>query len=369
VRYPRIKHGHQPFRVAPETVRIGGEIYGLAAEIPDPDGLVWQVLRLMDGTRTVEQLTTAVAAPGPRVEAVLKALLSSPYVEDAEAAIPPELTGPERLRYSRNHAYFHFVERRPGRTGWDAQLRLKASAVLVVGLGGTGSHAAWALAAAGVGRLHLVDADLVEPSNLTRQVLYDEADVGRPKAEAARSRLRAVNGAAEITAECRRVDSRSALAALLTGFDALALCADEPRGPDGIRVWASRACARAGIAWAGGGYHGPLVTVGVFAPGGPCYECLQAGEAARRPHDHPIDLGGGGVVATSAGLSGQLVAHGVISVLTGAGAGPPGYVTGVNLIAPDHNVYVRHPKRAKCGFCGESYLARSSDGSEDGIGQ
>ena len=73
----------------------------------------------------------------------------------------------------------------PRASSWDAQARLARSRVTVVGLGGSGAGAAAALAASGVGRLHCVDPDAVELSNLNRQVLYSEDDIGRPKVDAA----------------------------------------------------------------------------------------------------------------------------------------------------------------------------------------
>ncbi|GII96668.1 HesA/MoeB/ThiF family protein [Sinosporangium siamense] len=357
MRRPRVKVEHTPYRCEGGTVRIGGAVYGLAAEIEDRRGWVWTALGLMDGTREVEEVVAGLCRTHPEVSerqarAVVEALVGSGYVESGEEVVPPELSEGEVSRYARNYAYFRHADLTPREHGWEPQLRLKAARVLLLGLGGTGGHAGWALAAAGVGRLHCVDPDTVEVSNLTRQVLYDESDVGRPKAEAAVERLRRVNSAVEVTGERRRVGTREELAALLRGFDVLALCADEPRGPDGVRVWANRACAAAGVPWVGGGYSGPLVTVGVYGPGGTCYECLRAGEEARLRAGVPIDLGGPGVLATSAGLSGQFTAHAVIALVTGVPELRPGYVTGVNLIDPTHHVYVRHEPRPGCSICG-----------------
>jgi molybdopterin/thiamine biosynthesis adenylyltransferase len=332
-------------------VRIGGEIYGLAAEIEDPLGVVWECLSLMDGRRTADEIARRLRGsfPGlrsPEAVEIMNTLIGSGYVEDAAARPPEDLTPRERDRYSRSHAFFRHVDLRPGGHGWEAQIRLKSARVALLGLGGTGSHAAWALAASGVGSLHCVDGDRVELSNLNRQILYTQEDVGRPKADAAVERLQAANSDITVTAERRRITAAHEVTELIGGRDVLALCADEPRGA--IRVWTSRACLAAGVPWVGGGYDGPLVTIGVFGPGGPCYECLSAGEAARRIGSPPVNLGGPGVIAPSAGISGNLVAEAVIASITGIPGVPPGYIYGVNLIAPDHHVYVRHPHRAGC---------------------
>lgn len=352
MRFPQVKPEHAAVQVAGGLIRIGGDIYGLAGEIADPDGRVWAALRLMDGSRTTGEVAAELRTRFPglseRAAASLVAqLIESGHVQDARPAVDTGLTAHERERYSRNHAYQRWVDLSPREHGWECQLRLKQARVLLLGLGGTGSTAAWALAASGIGRLHCVDDDRVELSNLSRQLLYGEHDVGRPKVAAALSRLRAVNSDIEITGERRRVGSAAEMLDLVADFDLVALCADEPRGPDGIRVWASRACGRRGLPWVGGGYHGPLVTVGVYVPGkGPCYECVRAGLPSRL-----VDLGGPGATAVSAGLSGQLVAHAAIRVLTGVPEVTANYVQGINLIAPDHHVLEEYPPGAGCAIC------------------
>lgn len=357
MRLPRVKAEHRPHRAGDGRVRIGGSIYGVAAEIADPDGFAWAALVAMDGTRTQEEIAALLRGAFPALTragatAIVELLVNSGYVEDASARPPDELSPAEQERYERNMAFFRRVDLTPRAHGWEAQVRLKRSRVLVLGLGGTGSHAAWALAACGVGGIHCVDRDVVELSNLTRQALYREADIGSPKAEVTVARLSEVNSCLDITGESRSIECERELAELVAGFDALALCADEPRGRAGIRVWANRVCLAAGVPWAVGGYNGPLVSVGAFSPGGPCYECLNAHVEASLPPGAPVDLGGRGVIAPSAGVSGHLTAQAIISLLTGVPALPGGYVTGVNLVAPDQHVYARHPAAPDCPACG-----------------
>ncbi|AGS73493.1 dinucleotide-utilizing protein [Streptomyces collinus Tu 365] len=356
VTHPRVKPEHTAHRFDDGTIRIGGELYGIAAEITDPHGWVWEALSLMDGATPVERIEAELAARHPSLgdsgaRGMVKALLDTGYLEDAAGGHPEGLTGDETERYSRNHAYFRRIDLRPGSDPWAAQRRLKNARVGILGVGGTGSHAAWALAAVGVGSLHLVDPDRVEVSNLTRQVLYGEADLGRPKAQVAVERLRSVNSAGSFTCDIRMVDTEKALAELVSDCDVFALCADEPRN-DLIAKMTNRVCAAQGVPWVTAGYNGPLVTVGVYGPAGPCFECVGAGEEAKlKPGWHP-DLGGTGVLAPSAGISGQLIAHEVVSLLTGTGRRAPGYVRGLNLIAPDQLVDVRHPARPECPLCG-----------------
>ncbi|WP_354645360.1 HesA/MoeB/ThiF family protein [Kitasatospora camelliae] len=355
MRRPTVKDEHLPYRTGDGSVRIGGGVHGLAAEIRDPLGRVWTALTLMDGTRSRAEIVDGLTArhlglPAQGAARLVDGLVATGYVEDAAAEDPAELSPAERDRYRRNREFFRMVDLRPRPGRWDAQLSLKRAGVVVLGLGGTGSHAAWALAAAGVGRVHCVDPDVVERANLARQVLYTEDDLGRSKAATAARRLRAVNSEIAVSHECRAVDGPEALADLVAGYDVLALCADEPDS-EALRGWASEVCAHTGVPWVGGGYDGPYVSVGVFGPGGPCFWCLAAGEEARLPGGPAPRLGGNGVIGPSAGISGSLVAYEVIALLTGVSRIPPGYLRGLNLIVPDEPVLVRHPARPGCRSC------------------
>src|SRR5438876_451274 len=114
----------------------------------------------------------------------------------------PPLERDEYRRYGR-----HLTLAEIGESG---QRRLKASSALVVGAGGLGSPAALYLVAAGVGRLTLCDFDVVDASNLQRQILFGTSDVGRPKIEAAAERLAALNPHVEIDAVADRVSTENA---------------------------------------------------------------------------------------------------------------------------------------------------------------
>src|SRR5512137_405256 len=122
----------------------------------------------------------------------------------------PDLTREELIRYAR-HLILPDV-------GMEGQRRLKGARVLCVGAGGLGSPVALYLAAAGVGTLGLVDFDVVDASNLQRQILHGTPDVGRPKVESARDRLLAINPAIEIETHRVRLSSANALD-LITAYD------------------------------------------------------------------------------------------------------------------------------------------------------
>ncbi len=154
--------------------------------------------------------------------------------------------------------------------GAAGQARLARSAVLVVGCGGLGVPAMSYLAAAGVGRLGLVDADLLETSNLHRQPLYALADVGRPKVELAAERLRALNPALDVRIHRTRLDAQN-VAALIDGYDVILDCTDTIAS----KLTLNDACVHSGQAAIFASvyqYEGQLQTL---RPGeGPCLRCV-----------------------------------------------------------------------------------------------
>ena len=179
----------------------------------------------------------------------------------------PELPGLDQLeliRYSR-----HLLL--PG-VGSDGQRRLKAARVLVVGAGGLGSPSAMYLAAAGVGTIGLVDFDVVDLSNLQRQIIHDTAAIGRPKLESAETRLRAINPAVTIRTFATRLTSGNALG-ILSLFDIIL------DGSDNFptRYLVNDACVLLGKPYVYASILRFDGQVSLFsAKEGPCYRCLFA---------------------------------------------------------------------------------------------
>jgi adenylyltransferase/sulfurtransferase len=154
--------------------------------------------------------------------------------------------------------------------GVAGQRRLRGARVLVVGAGGLGSPAALYLAAAGVGTLGLVEFDVVDESNLHRQILFDTRDVGRSKIEVAAARIGAVNPHVRLELEAGRLDVGNALR-LVAAYD---LVVD---GSDNFptRYLVNDACVSAGRPLVWGSVFRFEGQVSVFAaPDGPCYRCL-----------------------------------------------------------------------------------------------
>jgi molybdopterin/thiamine biosynthesis adenylyltransferase len=358
---PQVKPEHSPCQVSGNRIRIGGSVYGIAGEIDDPTGEIWTLLSAMDGSRNPEEIIAYVLASHPdvRPEAVragIQQFFDAGHVEDVGVPDPPELTDRDRQRHDRSRMFYRWVDLTPRSSWWEPQIRLRDSRVTVVGVGGTGGHAALALAMAGVGELHLVDRDDVEFSNLNRQILFVEADVGRPKVEAATERLRAYNSDIHLTGERVDILGEPDLRPLVDGCDLLVLAADKPGE---IRAWANRVCLATGTPWIDAGYHGPTPHAAAFLPGqGACYECLWRDEheqhvAAGVEREYTEQRGGSNaVVAATAGLSGYLAANLAVGILTGVIPVRSGLVHGVNLIAPDHHYLIETKWRDDCPACG-----------------
>ncbi|MFK0103780.1 HesA/MoeB/ThiF family protein [Streptomyces sp. NPDC091217] len=384
MRRPRIKPEHRAYRTVDGHVRIGSVVHGIGAEVLDPDGWVWTLVEAMDGTRSSADIVTEVSRhhpglslPDPDIVQAITDLTTAGYVEDAGAEPPAELSGRERERYGRGMTLLRWMDLGPRESAWEPQLRLRRARVLLIGVGGTGGTAARDLVASGVGRLHCVEPDVVELSNLNRQTLFRERDLGAPKIDAALTALRALNSDTTVTGERREVHGPADLEDLLTGgagtpggpgtasrYDALLLAADRPAV---IRRWANQVCLASGTPWAEAGYRGPLVSVGVFAPGrGACWECLRSAEAERRDlrlapgQDEEVAsprMPWNPVNAVTAGLSGSLLAHAALMLLCGIPRIDPGYRFGLNLMMPGDPVMQRAERRPDCPACGTAAAA------------
>jgi molybdopterin/thiamine biosynthesis adenylyltransferase/rhodanese-related sulfurtransferase len=181
------------------------------------------------------------------------------------------VTAPLRREPAVSDAFARYArQRRLPELGDEGQRRLAAARVLIVGVGGLGSPAALYLAAAGVGTLSLVDDDVVDESNLHRQLLYGTADIGRPKLDAAAARLANVNPLVRVVRHETRLGRDNAVD-LIRGHDIVL---------DGTDTFAARyaindACVMLGVPFVYGSVARFDGQVSVFGtPAGPCYRCL-----------------------------------------------------------------------------------------------
>ena len=220
------------------------------------------------------------------------------------ATTTPALTNEEVARYSR-----HLIM---PEVGMDGQLKLKAASALCIGAGGLGSPVAMYLAAAGVGRIGIVDFDVVDHSNLQRQIIHGTPDVGRPKLESARDSLAAINPEVEIETHDLALSSDNALD-LFRQYDVIV------DGTDNFptRYLVNDACVLLGKPNCYGSIFRFEGQASVFgAPGGPCYRCLY-------PEPPPPGLvpscAEGGVLGILPGVVGTIQATEAVKLIIGAG--------------------------------------------------
>lgn len=246
------------------------------------------------------------------------------------------LTDEELDRYQR-----HIVLKEVGGQG---QAKLKAASVAVIGAGGLGSPCLQYLAAAGIGRLTILDDDDVSLSNLQRQTLFSIADIGHPKVAAAAARLALLNPNVVLNPVRARLDASNA-DSLLAGHDIIADGCDNFRTRDLV----NRAAVRLGIplvSAAIGPFEGQL---GVFAghrPDAPCWSCF-AGVPADIPGTSCADIG---VLGAVAGLIGSAQALEVLRLVTGFGEPQLGRLwlfEGLSLASRN----IRIPKDPACPVC------------------
>ena len=249
-----------------------------------------------------------------------------------------ELSVDEVKRYSR-----HLIIPDVGMTG---QKRLKNAKVLVVGAGGLGSPALLYLAAAGVGTLGIVDFDVVDESNLQRQIIHGVSDVGHPKAESARDSIREINPYVNVVLHTERLDSDNAMAI----FEPYDLIVD---GTDNFatRYLVNDAAVLLGKPYVWGSIYRFDGQASVFwAEYGPCYRCLY-------PEPPPPGMvpscAEGGVLGVLCASIGSIQVNEAIKVITGIGDPLVGRLMIYDALEMTYrSVQVR--KDPECPVCGKN---------------
>ena len=243
------------------------------------------------------------------------------------------------LRYSRQILLPEF--------GTEAQDRLLAARVLIVGAGGLGSPVALYLAASGVGALVIADPDVVDISNLQRQILHQQSDIGRSKVASAQDSLNALNPELRVIALATRLEGT----ALQEQVAAADLVVDASDNFD-TRFAVNAACVATRTALVSGAairFEGQLAVFRPDQPDSPCYRCLY-----REGSDAEQTCAENGVLAPIVGIIGSLQALEAIKVLTGIGT----TLCGRLLILDGKNLETRILKLRRdpeCPVCGDSH--------------
>jgi len=254
-----------------------------------------------------------------------------------EAKPATSLSNEEILRYSR-----HLIM---PEVGMEGQLKLKNAKVLLIGTGGLGAPLGLYLAAAGIGRLGLVDFDVVDVTNLQRQVAFGSEDVGKPKTEATRERLSSLNPDIHIETLETKLTSDNALE-LFKDFDIIV------DGTDNFptRYLVNDACILLGKPNVYGSifrFEGQVTVFGM--PDGPCYRCLY-------PEPPPPGLvpscAEGGVLGVLPGIVGSLQAMETIKLVLGSGDSLAGRLLLFDALAMKFRE-LKLRKNPNCPMCGE----------------
>jgi molybdopterin/thiamine biosynthesis adenylyltransferase/rhodanese-related sulfurtransferase len=248
------------------------------------------------------------------------------------------LDAPKRARYSR-----HLLIPEVGEQG---QLKLLDSKVLLIGAGGLGSPASLYLAAAGVGRIGIVDADVVDESNLQRQIVHSTERLGEPKVDSAKRTIEALNPDVHVVAYEERLTSENVERILADGWDVIV---------DGADNFPTRYLVNDASVWHGiPVVHGSIYRfegqVTVFSPGnGPCYRCLFP---TPPPPELAPSCAEGGVLGVLPGVIGSLQANEALKLALGIGEPLIGRLMLFDALSAEFSeVSIR--RDPQCPVCGE----------------
>jgi len=228
--------------------------------------------------------------------------------------------------------------------GEDGQKKLLASSALVIGAGGLGSSALGYMAAAGVGRIGIVEPDRVELSNLQRQLLFETLDIGRPKTEAARDRLEEINPDIKVEIFAQRLDEKNARG-LVKNYDIVV------DGSDNFttRFAVADACLmekKPLVSAAISGFSAQLSTFKPYA-GGPCYRCL-----VPQIPEREITCEQEGIIGPLGGVMGSLQALEAIKELLAIGESLAGSLLVMDALSMEIRK-IALPKDPACPLCGK----------------
>ena len=246
------------------------------------------------------------------------------------------LTNMEQQRYKR-HLMLPQVDS-------EGQLKIKNSKVLVVGVGGLGGPVAMQLACAGVGTIGLVDFDVVDISNLQRQLIYIETDIGKSKVQMAKARLEAMNSDIKVVCIEDKLDETNATEI----FEKYDIIVDATDNFD-ARYVISDTCVKLGKPHVYGAIYEFYGQVAVLGGNGPCLRCLNPQPPKKGEIIEAKDVG---VLGAIPGVIGSLQACETLKLITGAGKTLKGRMVFIDMLNMKFDE-VEIPKYPKCTCCGK----------------
>jgi molybdopterin/thiamine biosynthesis adenylyltransferase len=321
------------FRLKPAVwERHGNDLYVMSDHremrtLSDPDGRIQELLRLLSSdAHSAEALAAELAQRFPDVSAEdvqegISGLDELGMIENA--AMTDLMSRWQQERYFTNLVFFQsFATLALSKE--EMQQRLLDADVLVLGVGGVGSMVLMHLVGAGVGKFTILDHDVVEERNFSRQFVYRHADIGRAKVERAREWVNEYSPGTKVRAVNQEITSWQDVAELLDGTDLVIAAMDTPRFL--IASWVNRACVAAGVPYVHGGMGVQSGYASVDPGRSACFECnrlIMLGErgepgeiGAKWRLFHRLSLGNRGV-GPIAGQIGALMAMEALRYLTG----------------------------------------------------
>lgn len=257
-------------------IRVGELFPDRAVEIEDEDGFIQQLIQLMDGTKTISQILAELQSCDTPITAgelseLISELDSIGLLDNQTSAAYGSFSSTELERYKANLNYFTSSSSLAN-SPWEMQRGLNHEKITIIGIGTLGSGMLFNLAGLGVENVRIVDFDNVELSNLNRQLLFKEADIGRRKIDAAKDFIHSFHSRMEL--ECIPGEIRSTEDAenAIADSDFVVLAADQPHFL--LERWVNQACVKHNIPFIGGGVNaveGQLYTVVPGKTG--CLDC------------------------------------------------------------------------------------------------
>ncbi len=363
---PRLKRTTQRMEAPNGDLYLLRPSAGADIHIENPDAEGRRLLAALDGASTREELIEEFG-----VDEVGDLLAQFEELGVVEDAADDDLIAEKVVeRFDRQLRYFSDISNGP--TASQCQDKLASSRIAVLGVGGLGGWSALNLACCGVGEMLLVDFDRVELSNLNRQVLFSEADIGRYKVAAAGERLQGFNSAMRVEARVQKLDSEAAIAETIKGYDVVIDACDWPAGD--IEQWINSACFAAGIPFIAMSHFPPIARVGpLYVPGVTgCFSCQEIGYRRTYPlFDVAMEQQRGkmspaATLGPACGLIGGQIGLDVLHLLTGL-AQPStlgvGHIYDLRTMEVEREPVVPEPS---CPVCGEMQPSAVGDLQKDG---
>ncbi|HVV69211.1 MAG TPA: ThiF family adenylyltransferase [Gammaproteobacteria bacterium] len=263
---------------------------GKAKAIADPSGFIYSLCQLIDGKKSVELIKSTLKNQYPQevnyLEEALRVFDENYLLEDAFLSMPAALTDYDAKRWSRNIELFGLYSK-INENKYAHQLRLKTIKVALFGLGGLGSHILYDLVAIGVQNIRAVDYDKVELSNLNRQILYNETDLGTSKTEAAKKRIDQFLPSNNITFINKKITSEHDIGLIIKDCEIAICVADKPKKE--MLGWLNAACVKHKVIFINGGVDVNRALYTTVSPGETgCIECWKSNVAQKDSLAHEL---------------------------------------------------------------------------------